>query len=105
MMPIALVLFGNYSVYHPLSVIWSILFTLFYPLTLLLHLSGFGDSLDALLQLFLSVELELQRFTLSSWWLIPYLLLAFIALWRREGLFLLLFVATGITVAAIYQVT
>jgi len=105
MTPIALVLFGNYSVYHPLSVIWSILFTLFYPLTLFLHFSGFGDSLDALLQLFLSVELELQRFTLSSWWLIPYLLLAFIALWRREGLFLLLFVATGITVAAIYQVT
>jgi competence protein ComEC len=104
MTPIALVLFGNYSLYHPLSVIWSILFTLFYPLSLFLHLIGYGDSIDGVLHLFLVNELDGKHFTLASFWLIPYGSLALGALYNKRVVYLLLLVAFGISVAAVYQV-
>jgi competence protein ComEC len=104
MTPVALALFGNYSLYHPLSVVWTALFTLFYPLALLLHLAGYGDGMDALLGFFLFGELNGHHFALSSYWLLPYLLLAISALSGRKALYLLLLVASGVSVAAVYQV-
>ncbi|MGB6019564.1 MAG: ComEC/Rec2 family competence protein [Sulfurimonadaceae bacterium] len=105
MTPIALILFGNYSLYHPLSIIWSILFTLFYPLALLMHLVGYGDTIDGVLHLFLGSELDGEHFTLASFWLIPYGLLALGALYTKKVLYLLLLVAFGVSVTAVYQVT
>ena len=104
MTPIALVLFGNYSLYHPLSVVWSALFTLFYPLALLLHLTGYGDGIDSLLDFFLYKEFTGHHFALSAYWLLPYLFLALSALHGRKPLYFLLLVASGVSVAAIYQV-
>ena len=104
MTPVSLVLFGNYSLYHPLSVVWSILFTFFYPLALLLHLLGFGAGLDAALAFFLAGELNSTRFFLPLYWLIPYALLALGASYSRKVLFLLLLVALGVSVTAVYQV-
>jgi competence protein ComEC len=105
MTPIALVLFGNYSLYHPLSIIWSILFTLFYPLSLFLHLVGYGESIDGILHFFLVSDLHGEHFALSLFWLIPYGLLALGALYTKKILYLLLLVAFGVSVAAVYQVT
>ena len=104
MTPIALVLFGNYSLYHPLSIIWSILFTLFYPLALFLHLIGFGESMDGVLHLFLVSELDGRHFAFALFWLLPYGFLALGALYAKRLLYLLLFVAFGVSVAAVYQV-
>ncbi len=105
MTPIALILFGNYSLYHPLSIVWSILFTLFYPLVLFLHLIGYGDSIDGVLHLFLVSELDGRHFALSLLWLIPYGVLALGALYTKNVLYLLLLVAFGVSVTAVYQVT
>jgi len=104
MTPVSLLLFGNYSPYHPLSVVWSILFTLFYPLSLLLHATGYGGAMDGVLDLFLSTELYGRHFDLSAYWLFPYLLLALGALYSKMGLYLLFLVASGVSVAAVYQV-
>ena len=104
MTPIALVLFGNYSLYHPLSIVWSILFTLFYPLALFLHLMGVGDSIDGVLRFFLESELQGEHFSFSLFWLIPYGFLALGSLYRRQVLYLLLLMALGVSVAAVYQV-
>ncbi len=104
MTPIALVLFGNYSLYHPLSIIWSIVFTLFYPLALFLHLAGYGDALDSLLYFFLVSDLNGEHFSFEVIWLIPYGLLALGALYTKKLLYLLLLVAFGVSVAAVYQV-
>lgn len=49
MLPHSLFIFGNFSLYHPLSIIWSIIFTLFYPLSILFHLIGFAGILDSCL--------------------------------------------------------
>ena len=48
MLPFSLSIFGNFSLYHPLSIIWTLLFSLFYPLSIFLHLIGFGDLLDVI---------------------------------------------------------
>jgi len=104
MTPIALVLFGNYSLYHPLSILWSILFTLFYPLALFLHLVGYGESLDGLLHFFLVQDLNGESFTFALFWLIPYGVLALSALYTKKILYLLLFVAFGVSIAAVYEV-
>ena len=105
MTPIAFVLFGNYSLYHPLSIIWSILFTLFYPLSLFLHLVGYGESIDGILHFFLVSDLHGEHFAFSLFWLIPYGLLALGALYTKKILYLLLLVAFGVSVTAVYQVT
>lgn len=104
MTPVTLLLFGNYSLYHPLSVIWSLLFTLFYPLALLLHVAGYGDLLDGLLQMVLEIETEGVVFDLSAYWLIPYGILALTAQKYRMILYLLLLLALGVTIAAVDQV-
>lgn len=104
MTPIALVLFGNYSLYHPLSILWSILFTLFYPLALFLHLVGYGDSIDGVLHFFLVSELHGEHAVFSLLWLMPYGVLALGALYSKWVLYGLLLVAFGVSVAAVYQV-
>jgi len=50
MLPLSVGLFGNFNPLHPLSIVWTILFSFFYPLSLLLHFIGFGGSLDFMLE-------------------------------------------------------
>ena len=104
MTPVALVLFGNYSLYHPLSVVWSLLFTLFYPLALLLHLVGQGDLLDTPLRMILELPVEGRQFLISFYWLAPYLVIALLPLRYKSALYGLLLFSLGVTVAAVYQV-
>jgi len=105
MTPISLVLFGNYSPYHLLSILWSLLFTLFYPSALLLHSIGLGDLFDGLLESGLAVDLKGEKILIDIRWLIPYLLVAIGAYWSRWSLGVLISVSLGITIATIYQVT
>jgi len=50
MLPISLAIFQNFSYLHPLSILWSSLFTIFYPLSIFLHIIGTADLLDFLLK-------------------------------------------------------
>ena len=105
MTPISLLLFGNYSLYHPFSVFLTVLFTLFYPLALFLHLLGWGELMDGGLTYLLGLNIVGETWTFSSLWLLPYILLSLVALQQRKFLILLLAVAFGVSVTAIYQVT
>ena len=105
MTPISLLLFGNYSLYHPLSVFWTVLFTLFYPLVLFLHLLGWGELMDGGLTYLLGLNIVGETWTFSPLWLLPYVLLSLVALQQRKFLILLLAVAFGVSVTAIYEVT
>ena len=64
MLPYSLFIFGNFTLYHPLSILWTSLFTLFYPLSILLHLIGFGGAMDTLLSK--AIEIPLQSITFNS---------------------------------------
>jgi len=49
MLPYSLYFFHTFSIYHILSIIVSMLFTLFYPLMLILHIFGYGGVFDSYL--------------------------------------------------------
>ena len=63
MLPFSLAIFGNFSIYHPLSIIWTSLFTLFYPVSIFLHFIGWGYLFDGILESF--IVLSQTQFTLK----------------------------------------
>lgn len=65
MLPYSLSIFGNFSIIHPLSIIYTTLFTLFYPLTVLLHVFRFGGILDPLLEFLITTDTEAVKILLD----------------------------------------
>jgi competence protein ComEC len=65
MLPHSLFIFENFSLWHPLSIIWSILFSIFYPLSILLHIFGIGDLFDNLLIQLIHTPITPINFTIS----------------------------------------
>jgi competence protein ComEC len=55
MLPFSLYIFGNFSLWHPLSILWTTLFTLFYPLSIVMHFAGYGGVFDGSLLKLLSL--------------------------------------------------
>ena len=104
MTPIALVLFGTYSLYHPLSILWTVLFTVFYPIALILHLFGWGALMDSALKYLIMHPIPVEKFDVSIGWLVAYLFLALAARYNTKGMLLLFCVAFGVSIAAIYKI-
>ena len=94
MLPFSLALFGNFSLYHPLSILWSTLFTLFYPLSIFLHLIHAGDLLDTPLEYLLHLETHTKQILFSSLWLVPFGVLSLGAIYKKS-LLMLTFVYTS----------
>ncbi len=90
MLPTSLYIFGNFSVWHPFSVLVSIGFTFFYPLALLLHLFGAGGVFDTLLESLLQFQFHNIRLFLPFFLWALFLLLSFVALFAKRVSFLLL---------------
>ncbi|MBN2896627.1 MAG: ComEC/Rec2 family competence protein [Campylobacterales bacterium] len=103
MVPVSLWLFGTFSLYHPLSIVWSLVFTLFYPLVLLLHVSGYGGLFDGSL-LWAMGHLEVSEVTLSSPMFGLQVTLSLLALWRRRFAWGALGLGFGLTCSALYEV-
>jgi competence protein ComEC len=104
MLPVSLAIFGTFSRLHPLSIVWTMLFILFYPLALLLHLFGKGGLLDgpmrALLQLpAVPVNLEAGYSLLAAW-----IVLSILVLPSKTVERLLPYLAAAVFVGAVYQV-
>jgi competence protein ComEC len=104
MLPVSLAIFGTFSRLHPFSIVWTMLFILFYPLALLLHLVGEGGLLDgltrALLQLpAVPVKLEAGYPLLAAWTVLSLLVLPSKTVER-----LLPYLAAAVFVGAVYQI-
>ena len=97
MLPLTLYIFGNFSYLHPFSIMLSILFTLFYPLSLALHFIGFGNLLDPLLSWIVHTPLEVYKVTLPNWFIISYILLSLAALKDKK-----LFYSLGMTAFLVF---
>jgi len=90
MLPVVHSIFATTSGYQLLSPLLSILFIGFYPLVMVLHLLGVGDSLDTgLLWLFNLPMTESERL-LDMWVLYMYVGLSLFAIWSKVGYRLLL---------------
>ncbi len=103
MLPFSLSIFESFSLWHPLSIVWSLLFILFYPLVLLLHVIGYGDILDLLL-LSAMQGVEVKNVALSYSILGLHVTLSLLALRGRRLFVLSLVFALGIFVSAIQQI-
>jgi len=95
MLPIVHGIFGLTTPYQLLSPLLSLLFILFYPLMILLHLLGRGDLLDSGLSWLFTLPTEGVEKLLPLWMMALYLGLSLWAIWSRRAFSLLLLFAAG----------
>jgi len=105
MLPFSLVIFGNFSIYHPLSIIWTSLFTLFYPLSIFLHIIGFGDIFDSLLDSLIILGQKGQNVEFGLELLALHVTLSLLSIWKKSFVYLLLTLNLSFFVYAIYHIT
>lgn len=104
MLPITLSLFGTFSTLHPLSVLWTMAFVLFYPLTLLLHLLGYGGLMDPIVKWILNLPLHSTQLSFGTWPLLLWGALTLMAIKSEFVKRLMLALAIAVFVGAVYQV-
>ncbi len=105
MLPYSIIIFGNFSIYHPLSIIWTGLFTLFYPIGIFLHLIGYGNLLDPILSLLMHLETHTVKIVVDLKFLFIEMGLSLLALYQRIFMYLLLMYLGGFFIYAINNVT
>ncbi len=93
MLPFSLSIFGSFSVYHPLSILWTSAFTIFYPLSIFLHVMGFGYLLDGLLESFVEFGINQLKQPLEYKFLMVHVALSFLSLLKKSFVFVLIFYA------------
>jgi competence protein ComEC len=81
--PITQYFFGAVSFYQLSSPFLSLVFTIFYPLSLFLHILGFGDSFDKLILLWFSYDVHKIDLFASIYFIIPYILLSLYAIYSK----------------------
>jgi len=105
MLPFSLVIFGNFSIYHPLSILWTSLFTLFYPISILLHIIGFGDLFDGLLESLILLARESKQINLNFIFLIIQIFISLFSIFYKRFIYILLIFNIGFFIYAIYHIT
>lgn len=95
MIPIVHFIFPAFSLWQLLSPLLSILFGLFYPLEILLHLIGLGGLLDGVLEKLFSIEGEMVMMKTPLWYLALYIFASFLAIFHHRFLFLLASILLG----------
>ena len=105
MLPFSLYIFGNFSIYHPLSILWTTLFSIFYPLSILMHLIAQGDIFDTILLKLISIGLTDNTVLISLYLLSLHLVLSFASIFKQITLYILIFNSLSIFIYTIYKVT
>ncbi len=103
MLPTSLYIFENFSLWHPISILMSIAFSVFYPLVLFLHLIGFGGLLDPILQTLVSFDLTITQIRIPQPVWIAFLILSFVSVWSKKTMRVSLFFAVAIFSYALVQ--
>lgn len=93
MLPVVHGVFGVTSPFQLLSPLLSLLFILFYPFEMLLHLLGWGGLLDGWLLWLFALPKEGVVSLLSSWMVVVYVGLSLGAIWKKSLFYLLCGVA------------
>ena len=103
MLPIVHMIFPLTSTLQLYSPFLSLLFTPFYPLSILAHLIGYGGVFDELLLELFALESETIDIKLDMIYGLGYLLISFGAIWFRWIFYLLFTVAIGFMVRIFYN--
>ena len=83
MLPVVHYFYGSFSYYQLLSPLLSMLFILFYPLTLLLHLFFLGSVMDPILDFLVALEIHVSEIFTDLWMLVSYLFVSLLAIFYR----------------------
>ncbi len=90
MVPIVHYIFSTFSLHQLYSPFISIAFSIFYPLEIALHLVGLGGLLDGVLESFLSMDIKTYTIYTPFWFLIFYLVISLVAIYKKGFLYLLI---------------
>ena len=90
MIPVVNYIFPIFTFHQLYSTFLTMLFSLFYPFEMFLHLVGFGDLLDAALLWLFAREGEIYMFKTPFWFLLLYLAFSFFAIFYKRFIFFLL---------------
>jgi competence protein ComEC len=104
MLPFSLYFFGSFSFWHPLSILWTELFTLFYPLSILLHLLHVGWSFDTPFTSVLDAVHVQKSLHVNAVFFYMHVALSLLALRSRLAWWLLFFEAALFFIYAVYYV-
>jgi competence protein ComEC len=95
MLPVVHFFFTTVSPLQLLSPLLSLLFTLFFPLTLVLHLIGYGGMLDDVTKLFFNTQVSTYEVNTPLWFFVLYLALSFAAVRYKAAFYALMASAAG----------
>jgi len=94
MLPIVHETFGVTSGYQLLSPVLSVIFILFYPLAMLLHVLGLGSVLDTSLLALFSLPKEGSQSLLPLWMMLVYAGVSLLAMKHKSMFYLTIALAT-----------
>jgi len=89
MLPVVHYFYGSFSYYQLYSPLLTMLFILFYPLALLLHLFSLGFILDPIVDSLIVLNIEVTQVFTSFWILIFYIFVSLLAIVYRLAFYLL----------------
>ncbi|MGB5917681.1 ComEC/Rec2 family competence protein [Arcobacter sp.] len=87
--PIVHYFFGVTSWVQLFSPLITIVFTIFYPLELFLHLIGYGDFLDSFLSVAINMKFHSVEVMTPLWFFITYIVVSLLAILRKEAFIVL----------------
>lgn len=103
LLPISLSIFGTFGWWHIGSIHLALLFNLYYPAVLVLHVTPWGDWFDPyLLKMFESGDLN--KVVIPMWMGIFSVVLALGAMWRKEAFWVLGVLGMFTLGSAVYQI-
>lgn len=103
LLPISLAIFGTFSWAHVGSIPINLLFNLYYPTVLVLHLTPWGDWFDPyLMKMFESAQIK--SVVIPMWAGLFSIVLALGAMWRKEAFWTLGAFGLGTLGSAVYQI-
>lgn len=82
--PVSHYFFGTTSLAQLTSPLFTIGFTIFYPIEALAHLFGFGGFLDGLIEFWLNLKMTSYELFTPLWFFYVYLILSFLSIWFRN---------------------
>lgn len=89
MQPIVHAIFGLFSLYQIYSPILSMLFILFYPLELFLHIINQGDLLDGIILKLFSIKATIVQIKTPLWFLILFIFFSLFSVYKKIFLYIL----------------
>ena len=83
MSPVVHSIFPETTIYQLFSPVLSVIFVIFYPLSIVLHITGYGGLFDGLLMKLFASDITVAYVNTPQWLTIIYIILSILSIYRR----------------------